>query len=593
VNDRFGGLTHSARFGTDPIEVAPDLWWVGGRIEGDPFQCHSYLLRRGDQSVLFDPGSTLTWPETRRKVETLIAFEDIRWFVVHHQDPDICGAMPEIDQLITRDDAAWVSHWRAAVLLKHYDPSVPFWLVDEHDWRLDLGGRTLEFVFTPYLHFPGAFASFDQATGTLMSSDLFGAFTDDDRALCSGLADFDGVRAFHQHYMPDRSILLHTMIALEKLPIRLVAPQHGRLIAGDDVVTYITRLKNLEVGIYLLADTDTDIRRLQALNDLLHDAVEIIATEQDFRVIAAHIFDQVSQVMPVRSTDIVCSLDGKRAVWMTNADRFRGTDIDAPPGFAADLPLENHWTDEDTLRLVSEGLPVQPGGHDIVLPLFRGSGSEFLGIAVLAIDDHLSITPEIRAVLRQVAQPLGVAVERELINRTLDAERQVMYERSIRDPLTGLFTRRYLDDSASRLIDVHRRNEAAGFCLLMADIDHFKAVNDTYGHLIGDEVLVAVSEVLHKACRQADFAVRFGGEEFAVLMPLTPIEGAFDLAGRLRAAIEALKPETKAGPIDLTISLGVAIHRPSESLADTLKKADTALYRAKETGRNQVCVNLD
>jgi len=593
MNDRFGGLTHSARFGTDPIEVAPDLWWVGGRIDGDPFQCHSYLLRRGNQSVLFDPGSSLTWPETRRKVEMLVPFDDIRWFVVHHQDPDICGAMPEIDRLINREDAAWVTHWRAAVLLKHYNPSVPFWLIDEHDWCLDLGGRTLEFVFTPYLHFPGAFASFDRLTGTLLSSDLFGGFTDDDRALCSGLADFEGIRAFHQHYMPDRSILLHAMLALEKLPIELVAPQHGRLIAGDDIMTYITRLKNLEVGIYLLADTDTDIRHLQALNNLLHDTVEIIATEQDFRVIAAHIFNQVSEVLSIQSSEIICSLDRKRAVWMTSADRFRGSEIDLPKAFTADLPSEDDWTSADTDRVMAGDLPFEPSEHDIVLPLFRADGSSFLGVAVLAVNDHLSVTPELRTVLQRVSQPLGVAVERELINRMLDAERQSLYERSVRDPLTNLFTRRYLDDAASRLIEVHQRNQDSGFGLLMADIDHFKKVNDTYGHLVGDEVLVAVSEVLHDACRKADFAVRFGGEEFAVLMPLTPMDGAFELAERLRASVENLRPVTKAGPIDITISLGVALHHPAESLADTLRKADTALYRAKESGRNQVCINPD
>jgi len=92
MNKVFDGLDPSTRFGDEPIQVAPDLWWVGGRIEDDPFQCHAYLLCRGNQSVLFDPGSVLTWPETKRKIETLISFDDIRWFVVQHQDPDICRA---------------------------------------------------------------------------------------------------------------------------------------------------------------------------------------------------------------------------------------------------------------------------------------------------------------------------------------------------------------------------------------------------------------------------------------------------------------------------------------------------------------------
>jgi len=591
LNTRFRPPDATTQFADEPIEVAPDLWWVGGRIEDDPFQCHAYLLVRGDQSVLFDPGSVLTWPETRRKVESLVSFDDIRWFVVHHQDPDICGAMPEIDRLITRDDAAWVTHWRVAVLLKHYAPTHPFWQIDEHDWQLDVDGRILEFHFTPYLHFPGAFVTFDKLSGTLLSSDLFGGFVDNDNAVCQGLADFEGIRTFHQHYMPDRNILLNAMLKIEKLPLTMIAPQHGKLIVGEEIAAYITRLKNLDCGLYLLTRKNSDIARLQALNNLMRETIETMASERDFRVIVGHIFGQVAEVISVKSTDIFCRLGDSKALWMSSSDRFRGSEIPIPVGLRDTAATAETWTPNLTRTVCEGGLPIAVDDTDVRLPLFSSDGERFIGIAVLRIGDDYESSPEIEDVLLKISHPVSVAIEREVINRLLDSERSEMYERSIRDPLTNLFTRRYLDDSAQRLIEVHQRNHDAGFSLLMIDIDHFKAVNDTYGHTAGDEVLKAVAGVLHAHCRRADFAVRFGGEEFTVLMPLTDPASAAVLAERLRSEVESLQPQTSAGHIEVTISLGVAEHKPSESLVDTVKKADQALYEAKESGRNRVCIH--
>ncbi len=90
------------------IEIADRIWWVGHHLPGDPFQCHCYLIEHGDQSVLFDPGSALTFRHSMRKIEQVTSLSNIRYFVLHHQDPDITGAMPIIDKLLSRDDAVVV-----------------------------------------------------------------------------------------------------------------------------------------------------------------------------------------------------------------------------------------------------------------------------------------------------------------------------------------------------------------------------------------------------------------------------------------------------------------------------------------------------
>jgi diguanylate cyclase (GGDEF)-like protein len=127
--------------------------------------------------------------------------------------------------------------------------------------------------------------------------------------------------------------------------------------------------------------------------------------------------------------------------------------------------------------------------------------------------------------------------------------------------------------------------------LLMADLDHFKKVNDTMGHLAGDYVLRETAELLKKSLRKSDVAVRYGGEEFAVLLPETPQEGAFILAERLREKLASSCFKYNEQAIYVTMSIGIAAHSPEtdSSNADLIKKADTALYRAKEDGRNRCC----
>lgn len=136
------------------IRIDESIWWVGHYLPGDPFQCHVYLIDAGDQSVLIDPGSQLTFAKTMEKIEEIIPFDSIKYFIVHHQDPDITGALLLIDSMVNRKDAVILSHWRTNALLKHYDLKLPLKCVEEMDWELPLPGRTLRFIFTPICILP-------------------------------------------------------------------------------------------------------------------------------------------------------------------------------------------------------------------------------------------------------------------------------------------------------------------------------------------------------------------------------------------------------------------------------------------------------
>lgn len=154
------------------------------------------------------------------------------------------------------------------------------------------------------------------------------------------------------------------------------------------------------------------------------------------------------------------------------------------------------------------------------------------------------------------------------------------------DFLTGLGNRRWLSEQLPGL-QARAERAAEPLSIILFDLDNFKAINDDYGHDVGDNVLMIVGEIVKDSLRPYDLAARIGGEEFCIVLPRTSGEAALKIAERLRVAFQAsyLEPLAKGR---ITCSFGVIQADPSERLQQLLRRADTALYRAKETGRNRV-----
>jgi diguanylate cyclase (GGDEF)-like protein len=154
------------------------------------------------------------------------------------------------------------------------------------------------------------------------------------------------------------------------------------------------------------------------------------------------------------------------------------------------------------------------------------------------------------------------------------------------DQLTGLYNRHYLFISANKKVARAKRHHEP-VSLMMMDIDHFKDINDNYGHPVGDVVLQAVAKIISAQCREEDIAARFGGEEFVILYDHCDLKDAQVKAENYRLLIEEAKPEQ----ITVTSSFGVVQMKPEgEMVDDLIKRADLALYQAKENGRNQVVI---
>lgn len=187
--------------------------------------------------------------------------------------------------------------------------------------------------------------------------------------------------------------------------------------------------------------------------------------------------------------------------------------------------------------------------------------------------------------LTQLSATVAEAMKLALSNIRL---REALHDQAIHDPLTGLFNRRYLDETLAR--EMHRANrEALPLSILMIDIDHFKRVNDQYGHKMGDLVLVRLAEALVSGLRSTDIACRFGGEEFVVIMPDADAEEA---ARRMQdIAIEIRALQFEHGPAQVTVSVGVAsIGEHCGTVQALVRAADHAMYAAKESGRDRICV---
>lgn len=156
---------------------------------------------------------------------------------------------------------------------------------------------------------------------------------------------------------------------------------------------------------------------------------------------------------------------------------------------------------------------------------------------------------------------------------------------SMTDPLTGLLNRRGLDEQLQSRITASRRDGEA-FSVLVLDVDYFKQINDTYGHLVGDRMLAAVAQALRESLRQCDAVARYGGDEFAILLPHTTLEEGVVVAHKLNAKVAGAAIEERGFIFTVSVSSGLAMYAGAEDGKSLLERADAALYAAKQAGRD-------
>ena len=250
-------------------------------------------------------------------------------------------------------------------------------------------------------------------------------------------------------------------------------------------------------------------------------------------------------------------------------------EAETPSGSVLSFARENHFGGEITDRWTTSG----PDTVTLELPR-RGDEPKYS--VVITLSEPATVEGEAATMLASVAHHARRVVAHASEMRVAGLTNEQLLDTAQHDPLTGLLTRRSLDELAA---------VGGAGAVIMVDIDHFKVVNDTYGHQIGDQVLREVAAAMTSSVRPNDFVVRFGGEEMLVVAPGSSVTEATanDLAERIRAAVAALDLDTAAPGLDgITVSVGVTLHPPTETLDEAIGRADQGLYVAKNSGRNRV-----
>ena len=229
------------------------------------------------------------------------------------------------------------------------------------------------------------------------------------------------------------------------------------------------------------------------------------------------------------------------------------------------------------LRQLSQGADrVAAGDLQVDLPVRNRSEAGYL----TQVFNHMV------AKLRQNREQLAN------VNAELQDKNQELHLLSITDPLTGLFNRKHLMETlAAEVIRSLRHNHT--FALFIIDIDHFKRINDTFGHQKGDDVLRCLADVFRKSIRDCDYVARYGGEEFIILLPETGRRGAIEAAERIRISAAKESVGLEAGSISVTVSIGISLFPDNGADVKTvIQQADKALYIAKDSGRNRIVPSM-
>ena len=246
-------------------------------------------------------------------------------------------------------------------------------------------------------------------------------------------------------------------------------------------------------------------------------------------------------------------------------------------GIAVRLPA-----DRDGVPFPAEDEPAAP--HQLAVPMV-GRGRVLGVLTILRDEQDRAFTQDDLDTLRSFAAQASVAMENVMLHQ--EAQRL-----SVTDPLTGLWNFRYFQLQADRELESAARFRRS-LSMLIIDLDHFKTVNDRFGHQVGDDVLLEVARRIQAATRVPDVVARYGGEEFVVLLPGTDLDGAMATAERIRTAVASSKITITTAhdiaPMSVTCSIGVAEHpRHGTTVAGLLRSADAAMYQAKSQGRDRV-----
>jgi diguanylate cyclase (GGDEF)-like protein len=529
------------------------------------------LIENGDESVLIDPGSMLEFESLIVKTRTVTELKNIKYIILHHQDPDLCASVPEIEKLIDRQDLQIVTHSRMTVLIKHYLTTSDYYEIDKNNLKLVTNNDlSLKFATTPYCHSPGAFVSYEPKSKTLFSSDIFGGLEESWNFYATDNY-FEQARAFHESYMPGKDIFNYTLRKIEQFDINLIAPQHGSIIKKKYIPQLIENMKNLECGLYI--DKKYNDEMLDVINQLEQSQKALQKQEQFLQQVVDGSADPIMVINP----DYTIALMNDAAKGSINenyiANKNKPKCYEVSHHFQKPCDKENEPCPLKMILKQKQSVQVthnhisKTGVNQSVevsaKPLVDSNGDVYA-----IIESNHDVTSHWNN------------------HQQLSEQKRVADYKANHDNLTGLPTRELLIDRLQQSLKQAKRynNKVA---VLFIDLDNFKPINDKLGHQAGDTVLQTIARRFQKILRQVDTVARLGGDEFIIV---------FNSLKQKKDIIEVLDKLIKSinNPINIdgkntyvTSSIGISTY-PDDGVKPEilLKHADSAMYKAKVMGRN-------
>jgi diguanylate cyclase (GGDEF)-like protein len=348
----------------------------------------------------------------------------------------------------------------------------------------------------------------------------------------------------------------------------------------------------------------------RSLEEILHQIVQIAAELLDCEFVSLLLLDEPSNmlrfVVTTRNQDrlfnIPVPMESISGAVFTSNEPLIIHDVQADsryfPNISESLNYPTHTLIVLPLKFHDRKIGVLQAGNKRKGRLFDETDTQLL----TAIATQATIAIENARLYQQAQDEIAERIKaEEELRRHRDHLEELVKERTaevhrlaITDPLTDVFNRRHLMELGNRTLNQAQRYQHS-LAAIMLDIDHFKKINDTYGHTIGDEALRKLADQMRADSRSVDIVGRYGGEEFVILMPETTLQTARQIAERLLIHIRALRINTAQGQISFTASIGVAALNlaSSQTLDALIARADLAMYTAKNAGRDQVCMQSE
>lgn len=527
-------------------EIADGIYWVGFNEDAIGLQCNPYLLVDHDEAVLFDPGSVLDFEYVLENVKSIIPIEKINYVVLHHQDPDFCSSVPLFEKAGAQFTV--VTTWRTQTLVKYYGIQSKYYIMDVNDFKLRLSsGRELQFVPTPYLHFAGAVVTYDKQTKTLLSSDLFGGFSNNGELYAS--KDYiEKVKAFHEHYMPSNDILRPVMELLLLMDIRMIAPQHGSIIR-QDIPKYIKALRDLECGTFMKSVTK-NLKESGGYAGISELILKRYAT----------IYSREELVEAISDLDLVLK-DGT-------------TEIEDYSYSGAEL-----WDKLFERIYLNKGL----NWLLVIEPLVHKLAKEYEVPLPQIYQSQIKSTQQASLLLQEEV------LELKQINERLNQSIEQTQGRILTCPVTSLYNETFFKEYLKNELENNTVfQDTSNACLAIIGLDNMASFRYAYGDGEADNLLRAVAYLLKDIESDHRMLFRLQGDQFAYIMPHITKEDALIRAETIRNTIQVSEKFID----EATVSIGIVSQDEVEKRERGLAMLRTALSRfriAKSKGGNIVC----